>query len=144
MSELDFQGVFFGLTIDGVDVGVFTGCSGLGLEINVAKQAQVSSAGKHFEKKIPGRHSYTPLTLKRGVTGNLALQKWFQDVVDGKGEAAIKTIGLNVCDSQMAVKAKFELDRCWPSKLSVSDLSASSDEILVEDITIIYDSFDWK
>lgn len=144
-SVTEFQGVFFGLTIDGVDVGIFTGCSGLGFEINVAKMAQVSKEGKHLEVKVPGRHVFTPMTMKRGVTDNLALQKWFQDVVLGKGPSEIyKTIGVTVCDSMMEPHIEFLLDRCWPSKLSISDLNAASDEILVEEITIVYDRLDWK
>lgn len=144
MPDMEFQGVFFGLTVDGVPIGFFTGCSGLGFDINVAKQAQTTSEGKHLEIKIPGRHNYTPMTLKRGVTKDLSLQKWFQEVVDGKGEKALKTIGITVCDPTMEPQAEFSLTRCWPSKLSVSDLNAGSDEVLVEDVTIVYETFDWK
>ena len=39
--------------------------------------------------------------------------------------------------------ARFNLDRCWPSKLSVSDLQAGSDEVMVEEVTIQHELFTW-
>ena len=138
------QGSFFNLTIDGVPAGIFTGCSGISLEINVAKQVQATKEGKHFEVKIPGRTKYGTLSMKRGTTPDLKLNEWFQQVVDGKMQEATKTVGVSVLDSEFKPMAKFSFDGCWPSKISVSDLNAANDEIIVEDISIVYGSFKWE
>jgi len=138
------QGSFFNLTIDGVPCGIFTGCSGISLEINVAKQVQATKEGKHYEIKIPGRTKYGTLSMKRGTTDDLKLHEWFQQVVDGKMQEATKTVGVTVLDSEFKPMAKFSFDGCWPSKLSVSDLNAANDEIIVEDISIVYGAFKWE
>jgi phage tail-like protein len=143
-SEPALQGSYFMLAIDGVPAGVFTGCSGLSLEINVAKQQQASKEGKRFEIKIPGRTKYGTLSMKRGATEDLKLQQWFDQVVNGKMQEATKTVGVTVMDSEFKPMAKFTLDGCWPSKLSVSDLNASNDEIMVEDISIVYNGLKWE
>ena len=48
-----------------------------------------------------------------------------------------------IYDRTQAEVARFNLDKCWPSKLSVSDLSAASDEVMIEELTIQHEFIDW-
>ena len=87
---------------------------------------------------------YGTLSMKRGTTDDLKLHDWFQQVVEGKMQEATKTVGVLVLDSEFKPMATFSFDGCWPSKLSVSDLNAANDEIIVEDISIVYGSLKWE
>ena len=75
----------FGLEIEGKLTGYFNSVSGIGSESEVIEQ-KISdpNTGETLIRKIPGRLTWTEITLKRGVTSNIDVWTWRQDVVDGK------------------------------------------------------------
>jgi phage tail-like protein len=138
----DFQGSFFSLSIDGLTLGYFTGCSGLSVDFEPVTFKQ--GDGKMIvERKRPGRPKYTPVELKRGLTADKGLYEWFDAVVSGKDKTPYKTATIVIFGRDATEVAKFRLDKCWPSKLAVSDLSAGKDEVMIESVTIQHELLDW-
>lgn len=146
MSEHDaeFQGSYFSVEVDGITLGYFTACSGLSLEFDVMEQKSQSKDGKtRVVQKIPGRAKYSEVVLKRGFTPSTEMYDWFKEVLDAKDKTPYKT-GAIVVFSRIGVEeARFSLLNMWPSKLSVSDLSAGSDEVMVEELTMQHEFIDW-
>jgi len=140
--DSDFQGSFFSLEIDGLTLGFFTGCSGLSLEFDVMTFTEGNGSTK-LERKRPGKPKYSEVTLKRGFTPDTALHDWFKEVVDANAATPYKTGSVVVFDRTQAEVARYNLEQCWPSKLSVSDLKADSDEVMVEELTIQHEFLDW-
>lgn len=139
----DFQGSFFSLEIDGLTMAYFTGCSGMSLEFDVAKFKE--GDGKMIiERKRPGKPKYSEVTLKRGFTADKALHSWFKEVTDAASATPYKTASIVIFDRSQKEIARFSLDTCWPSKLSVSDLKSDSDEVMVEELTIQHEFLNWK
>jgi len=138
----DFQGSFFGLEIDGLSLGMFTGCSGLSIEFDVINFKE-GNGEMIIERKRPGKPKYSEVTLKRGFTPDTALHDWFKEVVDASDATPYKTGSIVIYDRTQTEVARFSLEQCWPSKLSVSDLKADSDEVMVEDLTIQHEFLDW-
>lgn len=138
----DFQGSFFGLEIDGLQLGYFTGCSGLSIEFDVIEFKE-GKGEQIVEKKRPGKPTYTEVVLKRGFTPDKALHDWFKDVVDASAPTPYKTGSIVIYDRTQTEVARYSLEQCWPSNLSVSDLSAESDEVMVEELTIQHEFLDW-
>lgn len=62
--------VFFSLEIDGVDLGLFDGCSGLGIEIETEQRAE-GGVGV-FVHQLPGRFTYTNLEVTRPIGSETA------------------------------------------------------------------------
>ena len=139
----DFQGSYFGLEIDGVKLGFFTGCSGISLEYEVMTFKEGNGATV-VARKRPGRAKYTEVVLKRGFTQDKALHDWFKEVVDANKATPYKTGSIVVYDRTQKEVARFNLDQCWPSKMSVSDLNAATDEVMVEEVTIQHELINWK
>ena len=140
--DADFQGSFFSLQVDKVDVAYFTGCSGLGLEYDVINFKQGDGA-KVVQSKRPGKPKYSEVVLKRGFTSNKVLYDWFDEVVKAGGAVPYKTASIVIFDRTAKEVARFNLEQCWPNKLSVSDLQSGSDEVMVEEITIQHEFIDW-
>lgn len=138
----DFQGSFFGLEIDGLSLGFFTGCSGLEMEFDVMTFKEGDGA-MIIERKRPGKPKYTEVNLKRGFTTDTALHDWFKEVVDADKETPYKTGSIVIYDRTQKEVARYSLEQCWPSKLSVSDLKADSDEVMVEELAIQHEFLDW-
>ena len=141
--DLEFQGSYFGFSIDGVEVAMFTAVSGLSLEFDVAEFNTMSLTGAKITKKIPGRPKYSEVVLKRGYSNNKIIYDWFDKVVKAAAAVERKTGSIVVYDRTHAEVGRFNLDKCWPSKLTVSDLSAGGDEVMIEEVTIQHEFLDW-
>ena len=74
----------FGLELEGKLSGYFTQVGGIGSETEVIQQKVVSETGETIIQQIPGRLTWTPVSLKRGVTSAMDIWKWRQMVVEGK------------------------------------------------------------
>jgi len=140
--DQDFQGSFFALEIDGLTLAWFTGCSGLSLEFDVTTFKE-GNGKKVIERKRAGKPKYSEVVLKRGFTTNMAVHDWFKEVVDAAKATPYKTASIVIYDREQAEAARFNLETCWPSKLSISDLSAGSDDVMVEELTIQHEFLDW-
>lgn len=138
----DFQGSFFSLEVDDVKLGYFTACSGISIEFDVVSHKTAQQDGKHLERKIPGRPKYGEVVMKRGYSGDKKLYEWFDKVVKAE-KFERKTAAIVVMDREGAEVARFSLDKCWPSKLSSSDLGAKSDEVVIEEVTIQHELLKW-
>jgi phage tail-like protein len=140
--DADFQGSFFALEIDSLTLGWFTGCSGLSIEYDVTTFKE-GDGKKVVERKRPGKPKYSEVVLKRGFTTDVALKGWFDEVVKAEKPTPYKTASIVLYDRQQTECARFNLEACWPSKLSVSDLSAGSDDVMIEELTIQHEFLDW-
>lgn len=140
--DADFQGSFFSLEIDSLTIAYFTGCSGLSLEYAVTEFTHADGS-KVVQTKRPGKPQYSEVVLKRGFSADKALYDWFDEVVAAGSPTPYKTGSIVIFDRQGAEVARFNLEQCWPSKLSVSDLSAGSDDVMVEEMTIQHEFIDW-
>jgi phage tail-like protein len=147
MPATDFtaaQGGYFGFELDKASVGFFTACSGLSSEVDVIEQQQMTKDGKRLTVKQPGRkRTFPEVVLKRGFTKDRALNDWFDKTVDAGGTVERQTGSIVIYTRDFKEVARFNLEGCWPSKMSVSDLSAGSDDVMVEELTIQHEFLDW-
>jgi phage tail-like protein len=138
----DFQGAYFELSMDGLTLGWFTGCTGLTLEFDTITFKEGNGA-QIIERKRPGKPKYEEIVLKRGFTQDKALYDWFDTVVQAADETPYKTGSIVIYDRTQNEVARFNMEWAWPSKLTVSDLSAGTDEVMVEELTIQHEFIDW-
>ena len=138
------QGGYFSFEIDGTALGFFTSCSGLSSEVDVIEQTQITVTGKKITTKQPGpSRTYSEVMLKRGFTKDRAINDWFDETVDAAVKVTRKTGSIVILSREFKELARFNLDRCFPSKLTVSDLNAASGEAMVEELTIRHDELTW-
>jgi phage tail-like protein len=83
LPDAPFTGKFV-FSVDGVHIGAFSEVSGLQVEVEVE---EVQEGGQnHFVHKLPGRMSWPPLVLKRGIADTDSLFEWFAET-SGEGFA---------------------------------------------------------
>src|SRR5215211_4092031 len=70
----------FMLEIDGIVRGSFTECSGLEATTEVI---EVREGGDGAVRKLPGRTTYSDITLKWGLTASRELWDWRAEVIRG-------------------------------------------------------------
>jgi phage tail-like protein len=140
--DLEFLGSQFALEVEGVEMARFTEISGLSWETEVVEYKDTLKTGKVTIRKRPGQTKFGDIGLKRGLSGDRNLSKWYQTVLDGKVER--KNGSIVVYDMAGAELDRWNFERGWPSKWSASDLSASSDDVMIEELTIAIEHLERK
>jgi phage tail-like protein len=88
-----------------------------------------------------GPVSYGQLTLKRGMTANLDLWRWFEKVSSGgqgglRGTAEVVMLAADGTTEQL----KFRLEGCIPTKLKAPALSGKDGQLAIEEMQVAYES----
>lgn len=74
--------VFFRLTIDGTDLGLFNSCDGLGFE--VAVETREEGGNNDFVWQLPSRITYSPIRLSRPLTPDTGkVASWATSISSG-------------------------------------------------------------
>ncbi len=129
----------FGLELEGAATGYFKEVSGLGSETEVQEHTVVSESGQQIVRKVPGRLKWGDITLKRGITSNLDIWDWRKEVENGTVSKARKNISVVMFDQEGKEVARWNISNAWPSKVDGPSLSADSNDIVMEELTIVHD-----
>ena len=139
-QENPLAGYQIAVDIPGVFTGYFSQCWGLGSEHEVLEQKTVNQKGEEVIIKLPGRVKWDNIVLKRGVTSDIDMWKWRQQVLDGDVEGARRDGAIILYDYNLVEVARWEFSRSWPVKLSVPQPQADRSEFLIEELTLVPES----
>ena len=128
----------YALDLGGKVKGYFTECSGLGSEHDVVEHKVVDEKGRQMIKMVPGRIKWDKITLKRGITDAKDIWDWRKKVEDGQVEDARIDGSIIMMDQELKPVARWNFEGGWPSKVSGPQLKSASNEIGVEELTIVH------
>ncbi|HKX30753.1 MAG TPA: phage tail protein [Blastocatellia bacterium] len=132
----NFELVINGVSDDGKAVrGSFAEVSGLEAAMDPIEYRNGSE--DITVRKMPGLKKFTNLTLKRGITGDLALWNW---LVEGMNGTIRRTEGsiLLLNESRQEVM-RWNFKRGWPCKITGPSLNAKNNEIAMETVEICHE-----
>jgi phage tail-like protein len=134
-----FRSYNFLVEIDGLTQASFQECSGLDA---TTEPIEYREGGDNTTvRKLPGRTSYSEITLKRGMTDSTELWDWFKQIRDGN--VARKNGSIVVYDLTNAAEvARWNFIRAWPSKWEGPSFNATGNEIAVETLTLAHEGVD--
>jgi phage tail-like protein len=137
-SSLDpGSSVFFRLTIDGQDMGLFNGCEGLGMQVEVESYNEGGNNG--YATKLPSRLTYSPLRLTRPLTPDSAtLTNWINSIITGIERPTIEVAALRADGSLVT---QWSLLEALPSSWTGPTLDPSSTNVATEVLEIVYHGF---
>ena len=136
----------FFLEVDGSVMTMLSGVSGLDAEVEVVTTTQVGPKGQMQTIKTLGTQTKAPdLSLTRMAPRDSTKDKlwgWFNDVRDkgmkvGARESARKNGSIVLYDASNSEVSRFNFFNAWPSKISTDGLSADSNDIVKETITLV-------
>ena len=67
------------------------------------------------------------------------LQKIYESVFNNNN--ARSTVTIDICDRFGNIRRSFQLAECWFSKYEVGDLDATSDDVIIETLTMQFEHF---
>lgn len=113
----------------------FNECSGL--EMSMEPKTIPNSGRNHQQTHRIGPVTYGRLTLKRGMTENLHIWKWFLAAsTPGKNYTAAGEIVMKNADGEDAVI--YKLEECLPVKVSGPTMNAQTGQVAIEELQLVY------
>ena len=129
----------FLLEIDGVELASFSECSGLSSEGEAVDYREGTDVPLNV-RKLPGLRTYANVSLKRGITQNDELFRWYTLVINGAALSSIRRNGsvvlLNEAREQVM---RWNFRDAWPNKYEGPTLNASGNEVAIETIEIVHE-----
>jgi len=123
----------FGVRVPGIEIGYFHECHGLSIEVDVLEYPE--GGNNEFVHHLPGRLRYPNLELRRGMTTEDNLLKWFWQT---RTKADCKEVTIDIYNHYGTVHRSFTFDGAYPIKWVGPDLIASSADMAVETLTIAH------
>ena len=115
----------------------FSECDGLEMTMDVKTIREGGANDRPI--RVSGPVNYSNLTLKRGMTSNHDLWKWFADsAADPRLRADAEVVLLGADGS--SEKARFQLSRCLPIKIKAPALSAKDGAVAIEEMQLSYET----
>jgi phage tail-like protein len=116
----------------------FTDVGGLGFELSTSEVAE--GGQNRFVQKYPGGGKYQDLVLKRGMFPDSKIIVWIKKCIENF-DIEPKNIVVHLLNEEHEPLVTWNVVNAYPTKWSVSDLSASNNKVVVESIQFAYQYF---
>lgn len=133
---VDPEGNFvFALEIDGIEVAQFLECSGLKTSTQVFELEE--GGMNHRVHKLPGQSRWENITLRYGVTSDVSLLGWRNEVLDDdfgnrrNGAIIVKNL-------EMEEVRRYSFRDAWPVAWEGPSFSANGAELAIEMIELAH------
>jgi phage tail-like protein len=137
-APVDPEGNFiFALEIDGQEVAQFLECSGLKSTTEIFELQE--GGMNHRVHKLPGQSRWENLQLRYGVTGDVSLLKWRNEILNDEFDFGKRRKGsIVVKNNQMEVVRRYNFVDAWPVSWEGPSLSSSGAELAIEMIELAH------
>ena len=132
-------GFHYAIEVQGVVTGYFTECSGIGSEHELIEHKVIDAKGREEVHKIPGRLKWQDITLKRGITNNMDIWDWREEVVQGHVDDARRNGSVVMFNQSLEEVARWNFERAWPLKVSGPSMKSDSNEFGIEELVITHE-----
>lgn len=131
----------FAIEIDSIEIAQFSEVSGLVSEVDVIELKENTRDGKLVIHKSPGAMKPPTITLKRAKNASKALWDWHQAMLQGKVSESRKNGSVILKSYDGSEVARYNFTNAWVSKISTGTLKAGANEVLMEEASLVCESF---
>lgn len=137
IKEDPLQSFMFRVQLSGMsgEIG-FTKVSGLSREVDVVEYFENMYEHSH---KLPGREKFGDITFEKGMFSDTTFVKEYEKVLGADKNECRHEVTISILNRFGEVKRKFELYEAWFSKYEVGDLDSSSNDVIVETLTVVFE-----
>lgn len=132
----------FAIEIDSIEIAQFSEVSGLASELDVVELKENTADGKLIIHKAPGAIKPPTITLKRAKNSSKALWEWHDAMLQGKVAEARKNGSVIMKSYDGSEVARYNFTNAWISKVSTGTLKAGANEVLMEEASLVCESFE--
>jgi phage tail-like protein len=131
----------FAIEIDSIEIAQFSEVSGLASEVDVIELKENTRDGKLVIHKSPGAMKPPTITLKRAKNSSKALWDWHEAMLQGKVSESRKNGSVILKSYDGAEVARYNFTNAWVSKVTTGTLKAGANEVLMEEASLVCESF---
>jgi phage tail-like protein len=128
VAELRFK-----VEVQGISIGRFSECTGIAVEVEMKDYNEGGS--NEFVHKLPTRIKYPNIVLKRGVTHEDALLKWFWD---SRNAVQRKEMTITLLGPGASTVRTWAFMNAYPVKWTGPNLKAGSNAIATETLEVVH------
>lgn len=140
-------GCRFYLEADGLTDKMILEVSGLSSETPAAGGDKVLGSSKNamnLRQAAPTRVKFQPVSVKYVATTNKDFYKWYEDCNKNEGgksdwNSNRKAMSVTVYDQGGEMKARWEMQNCFPTKYEGPKLEAGGSDVASETITVTHE-----
>lgn len=136
--DFNFQVTVEGLAEDGPQAG-FSEVSGLGVSIEPIEYRN-GNERETAVRKLPGLKTFSDITLKRGVIGDLAFWEWIKTAMNGNVER--RSVTIRLLDEAREPVLSWRIKRAWPCRYEGPSLSAGTSNVAIETLVICHEGLE--
>ena len=137
MEADPLQSFMFKVSIPGLPTGVgFQKIGGLSREVEVVEYLENMYQHTH---KLPGRECVSEVTFERGMYADDYLQTLYEKVFTDKNVR--NTVVIQITDRFGKIRREFKCAEAWFSKYECADLDATSSDVIIETMTMVFEYF---
>jgi phage tail-like protein len=129
----------FVIEIEGITQAGFMECTGLESKTEIIRYREGSDS-LNTPRLLPGLHTFSNITLKRGITDSKELAVWRKTVTDG--QIVRKSGAIVLRDNKHQEVARWNFREAWPCRMSGPQLNALDNEVAIEEIEICHEGID--
>ena len=113
-----------------------------GLEVTMEPKSFLEGGNNAARVHLAGPVNYAQLTLKRGMTADFGLWRWFSAVMKTNGRRIRGNASIVMLGADRTPKVMFVLHDCLPVKLKAPALNAKDGLVAIEEMQIAYAAMD--
>ena len=133
-------GYRFAVEISGIQEALFTECSGFETKIDTEEYKE--GGVNDYVHKLPGRQSFSNVTLKRGMTSSIELWDWLNRLSTKTAKSdEKKDISVVLYDGKGSERFRWNLTKAYPVKWSSPTMQTDQSSTLVESLELTYQEF---
>lgn len=139
-TAFNFQVEISGISVPGVSIPVckaaFAECDGL--EVTMEPKTFHQGGLNTEQVHLAGPVSYAQLTLKRGMSTDLGLWRWFNEILKTGQRGMRAQAKIVMLGADREPQLTFNLKDCMPTKLRAPALNAKDGVIAIEEMQLVY------
>lgn len=129
--------LFFKLLVDGEELGLFNGCEGLAVQLEIEEYNEGGNNG--YVTRLPSRLKHSTLKLTRPLTEDSSkLTDWMSTIANGIVRPTVAIVAQRADQSKVA---EWGLLDALPTAWTGPNLDPSSNSVALESLEIVYHGF---
>ena len=126
----------FLVELDGIAQASFSECSGLETTTEVIDYCE--GGDNTTVRKLPGKTTYSDITMKAGMTDSKELWTWRQQVIEGKFQRKNGSIVVFDLANKTEV-ARWNFVSAWSTKWDGGSFNAKGNEVAIETLVLAHE-----
>ena len=132
-------GIFWKFSVDGLSLGAFTTCEGLGMEVSLEQREE--GGNNAFVHQLPGRMKYSNIKFSRPISPDSEkVAQWFMSIAAGSGYKR-KNGQIVALTPDNKVIARWSLLGVIPVRWTGPGFSSDSPKVATETVEIAHHGF---